>query len=119
MTMRWTGGLAVVVLLAGGAQIASAADLPAQVYTKAAPAVAPAPTWTGFYAGVNLGGAWSNSDPNTSTVFSPGAISRPRGAAINAVGVSTSARAASLAVSVGYNQQFDRFVAGIEAMSER
>jgi len=117
MTMRWTGGLAVVVLLVGGAQIASAADLPAQVYTKAAPVVAPAPTWTGFYAGVNLGGGWGNSDPNTSTVFSSGGyFASTSPAAINAVGVQhISTSGVTGGIEVGYNQQFDRFVAGIEA----
>jgi outer membrane immunogenic protein len=38
---------------------ASAADLP----RKAPPVpVAPPPTWTGYYVGVNAGGVWSNTD---------------------------------------------------------
>ncbi|HTK13576.1 MAG TPA: outer membrane protein [Xanthobacteraceae bacterium] len=45
--------LASVALFAM-ASMASAADLPARMYTKA-PAVAPAWSWAGFYAGVNVG----------------------------------------------------------------
>jgi outer membrane immunogenic protein len=44
-------------------QIAFAADMP----TKAAPApvVAPAPSWTGFYIGGDVGGAWTNGVDNS------------------------------------------------------
>jgi outer membrane immunogenic protein len=54
-------GAAVAVL--GFATAASAADLPARThaYTKAPPMVA-AYNWTGFYVGVNAGGAWSSAD---------------------------------------------------------
>jgi outer membrane immunogenic protein len=38
---------------------AIAADLPSQ---KAPPVVAPAPLWKGFYAGLNAGGTWANSN---------------------------------------------------------
>jgi outer membrane immunogenic protein len=42
---------------------ASAADLP----TKKAPPVAPpAPMWTGFYAGLNIGGGWGANGGNSS-----------------------------------------------------
>jgi outer membrane immunogenic protein len=44
---------------------ALAADLAARPYTKAPPMVAAAIyDWSGFYIGVNGGGAWSNSDWN-------------------------------------------------------
>ena len=44
---------------------AIAADLPS---IKSAPVAAPAPIWTGFYAGLNAGGTWvNNNDLNTST----------------------------------------------------
>lgn len=53
------------VLLASVALIAltsaaSAADLAARPYTKAAPIVSPAYNWTGFYAGVHGGYGWSD-----------------------------------------------------------
>jgi outer membrane immunogenic protein len=54
--------LGTVALLALSAS-AFAADLPARVYTKAPPAVAPiAYNWTGFYLGGHIGGAFAGSD---------------------------------------------------------
>jgi outer membrane immunogenic protein len=48
--------LAAVGLVALGAAPALAADLPAKVYTKAPPVVAPIYNWGGFYIGLNGGG---------------------------------------------------------------
>jgi outer membrane immunogenic protein len=53
------------LLLAGAALLslgtaASAADLPARPYAKAAPLVSPGYDWSGFYIGVMGGGAWSD-----------------------------------------------------------
>jgi len=56
------------ILLAGVgvlalASLANAADLPRQMYTKAPPPmVAPYYNWTGFYLGINGGGAWGTSN---------------------------------------------------------
>lgn len=41
--------------------LASAADMPARIATKA-PVALPAPSWTGFYVGAHGGGAWADSD---------------------------------------------------------
>ena len=55
------------ILLAGAgvlamASLANAADLPRQMYSKAPPPmVAPYYNWTGFYIGINGGGAWGTS----------------------------------------------------------
>jgi outer membrane immunogenic protein len=44
------------------ASLANAADLPRQMYSKAPPPmVAPYYNWTGFYVGINGGGAWGTS----------------------------------------------------------
>jgi len=52
----------IAAALLAGTAIASAADLPARTYTKAAPVyAAPAYNWTGFYAGVHGGYGWSDS----------------------------------------------------------
>jgi outer membrane immunogenic protein len=53
-------GLAGVSLLAL-ATIAAAADLPRRSFPGQAPAYIPIYNWTGFYIGINGGGAWGNS----------------------------------------------------------
>jgi outer membrane immunogenic protein len=45
------------------AVLSSAAAMAADMPVKAGPMPAPLPTWTGFYAGLNAGYAWGNSDP--------------------------------------------------------
>jgi outer membrane immunogenic protein len=52
--------LTTVGLVALSMAPALAADLPARAYTKAPPAVAPLPTWTGFYIGAM--GGWGKED---------------------------------------------------------
>jgi outer membrane immunogenic protein len=49
--------VAAAALIAAGSAPALAADLPAKVYTKAPPIVAPIYNWGGFYIGLNGGGA--------------------------------------------------------------
>src|SRR6476659_8356282 len=89
-------------------QLASAADLPA----KAPPAMlAPAPvySWTGFYFGGNVGGAWTQSDGNWIPLPSPAIFgANPISGDFNKSGVIGG-------VQVGYNWQFaPSWVAGIE-----
>jgi outer membrane immunogenic protein len=91
---------------------AVAADLP---YRTAAPApyVAAAPifTWSGFYVGLNAGGAWNNGGNGdfTSTGFGPGALGVSTFSGNNDdVGFTGGAQ-------IGYNMQFGSFVAGVEA----
>jgi outer membrane immunogenic protein len=80
---------------------ASAADLkPAPVYSKA-PMMAPAFSWTGFYVGGNLGGAWAHHDWDDSFFgldFGGG----------NSNGVFIAGG------QVGANYQFNNFVIGVE-----
>ena len=61
------GALATVWTLGA----ASAADLPRPMYTKAPPPLVPLMyNWSGFYAGVNVGGSWGHQDTTlTSGVF--------------------------------------------------
>lgn len=59
MKRRLLGTVALPALLAGPAM---AADLPVKARPLPPPAVY---DWTGFYAGLNLGGAWARSDATT------------------------------------------------------
>jgi outer membrane immunogenic protein len=49
---------AISLLLLSSAPVL-AADLPS---IKSEPVISPAPIWSGFYAGLNAGGAWNNSN---------------------------------------------------------
>ena len=62
--------LLATVALATLSGSAFAADLPTKKAPPAPPA--PAPIWTGFYAGVNFGGGWNtNTGPSTITYADP------------------------------------------------
>lgn len=93
------GSAAVAALFAAGP--AMAADMrPAPVYTKA-PMMAPAFSWTGFYIGANLGGAWAHGDVTDSLFgldFNNGSN--------NGVFIGGG--------QVGLNYQFSNFVLGVE-----
>ncbi|ARN83663.1 outer membrane protein [Methylocystis bryophila] len=115
---------------------AFAADLP---YKKEAPIVPPLPpTWTGFYAGLNAGGAWgaSNSvtvnagpiipNPIAANVYTVNGVTLPLGvdlltssaAALSANGVLPGASKGGFlgGGQFGYNYQFyNSFVVGVEA----
>jgi outer membrane immunogenic protein len=62
--MRLITALGATVVAIGLATAASAADMPARNYTKAPAYVNPGYNWTGFYLGVNAGGAWSKAGTN-------------------------------------------------------
>jgi len=103
-------GIACACLATGAA---TAADLP----VKAPPLVAPAPTWTGFYMGVSVGGEWLHDTATLSLPPGPPQLFLPFVAAgviptsyqVNASGVIAS-------FQVGYNWQIDqRWVVGLEA----
>jgi outer membrane immunogenic protein len=64
MKRFWLGTAAVAGLLSGPA---IAADMP----VKARAAAAPADPWSGFYIGLNAGGAWGRSDATTAVDCSP------------------------------------------------
>ncbi|WP_448954865.1 outer membrane protein [Labrys neptuniae] len=84
---------------------AYAADLAPQSIEPAPPIFAP--SWTGFYAGINAGYTWSNS--NKSKVDTTGTTLVPAGFSIKNDGVLGGAQ-------VGYNYAFTNgFVIGVEA----
>jgi outer membrane immunogenic protein len=106
-------GLIGAIALAG---TASAADLPARAYTKAAP-MDSAYNWTGFYLGANAGGGWGRSDAATSTVFSPTGYfantSVPAIATVGAQRIDSSGFTGGL--TAGYNWQSSNVVFGLES----
>lgn len=94
---------AVAGLAALNVSSASAADLPARLYTKAPP---PVITWNGFYGGIQGGGGWGQSDE---TFF--GASNDPPDFA----GTQTYDISGGFAGGVlGYNWQSGSLVFGIE-----
>lgn len=108
--------LGAVALFAFAAP-AVAADLAARPYTKAPAYVDPGYNWSGFYVGLNAGGAWGRSDASTSTIFSPTgyfATSSP-----GAIGVAGNQRINSAGftggLTAGYNWQVSNFVYGLES----
>jgi outer membrane immunogenic protein len=90
------------VAVASFASLASAADMP----MKAAPMVAPAFSWTGFYLGGDVGYGWGTS----------------KGQGLNAAGAAGTGPAYNFDVTgglgggfLGYNYQINQFVVGVEA----
>ena len=100
---------AVFLACIGGAH---AADMP----VKAPPLAPPPPTWTGFYIGINGGGAWGSVDPHTSDVgpdsfFAGGNIPAVTGGA--SMRFNTSGGLAG--GQIGYLFQGGRAIVGLEA----
>jgi len=77
------------------AGMAAAADLPPAPYYRAPPAYVPLYTWTGFYLGLNGGGAFGSSTWDTA-----GSINTSGGL---------------VGGTIGYNYQINHFVVGAEA----
>jgi outer membrane immunogenic protein len=97
---------------------ASAADLAARPYTKAPPLAAPAFSWTGFYVGGFVGGAFADSQSVVSDPCGPvgvvvcGAVGIYNGVAPVPFDLSSSVIGGG---TVGYNWQVNSFVVGVEA----
>jgi outer membrane immunogenic protein len=106
-------GLAFIALLAVAP--AQAADLGMRVQP---PALAPAYNWSGFYAGLNAGGAWGHSNTGTATVYDPPAdyfASATNTALFNAAGVQRgNASGFTGGGQVGFNWQAGNTVLGLE-----
>jgi len=108
--------VAALFTVALGATGAYAADLSPRTYTKAPAVVDPIYNWTGFYVGLNAGGAWNESNPTTTTRFpvlsyfadsSVAAIALVGNQHINRSGFTGGATA-------GYNWQISNAVIGVE-----
>src|SRR5262249_39148182 len=109
--------VATVSLLAG--QSALAADKPLPVK---APALAPAPFWTGFYVGGHGGFSWGKLDGDTTHdvvvpagVFPPFPFASPGVVPFPGIERDVKPRGGLGGVQAGYNFQSARVVYGIEA----
>ena len=100
-------GLLSIVVFAGAAH---AADLPPRAYTKAPPMAAPAYDWTGFYIGLNGGGASSHE---CLTIFSDAG----RSVFPNSEGCHD-ATGGLVGGQIGYRWQLTNWVFGIEAQGD-
>jgi outer membrane immunogenic protein len=108
---------AVSFAVAGAACLtthARAGDLPAQAQAYKAPAII-APSWTGFYIGINGGYGWGR----TSSTITPNAAEVGNGAGDpqynNLFPAGPKADGFVGGAQIGVNKQFDRVVAGLEA----
>jgi outer membrane immunogenic protein len=63
MTKRFTSPFAITTFILAASASAFAADLAVK-----APPPAPVPTWTGFYAGIQIGGGWNDEAVNYSPI---------------------------------------------------
>jgi|SRR5579864_53 len=99
-------GIAAIVTMIGVGAPALAADM--EVKAPATP-VAPVLSWTGFYIGANIGGAWSHDNATLS-------FPDPTLSFLDPITVNTGRAAAIGGFQEGFNWQFDpRWVWGLEA----
>jgi outer membrane immunogenic protein len=99
--------LGAVAFAAIGVAPTLAADLPAGVYTKAAP-IGANYDWSGFYIGPNIGYGWGQSH-DTST------ITNTAGMTLFTNTDKTSMNGVVGGGQIGYNWQMQRMVVGLEA----
>lgn len=106
--------LTVALALIGWTNMASAADLPARIYTKA-PLMPEAFNWTGFYIGANGGGMWTHNDVS-SNFFDGAAIPSAQTLAALAGTGGMNGSGGFGGVQIGYNwQTATAWVWGVEA----
>jgi len=113
--------LLATVLVALGSAHAFAADLAPYTYTKAPVMADAAYNWSGFYAGLNAGGAFGKSDPGYSlsedpTVGQIFGFSAAQLDGINGVGQSLGLKPQGFTGGgqFGYNWQVSNIVTGVE-----
>jgi outer membrane immunogenic protein len=100
-----------IVLAVGTAAPASAADLAARTYTKAPAVVAPLYDWSGFYIGLNGGGASSHACYTLTSVAGLPIANTPSEGCHNATGAVAGGQ-------IGYRWQAANWVFGVEAQGD-
>ncbi len=104
--MKKTLAVATIAALVGVAGAANAADLYRGGSMKDVPAYVPPPTWTGFYIGAHVGGAWADIKNHDLNDYSYNG---------NNYGWSNTNDGVFGGGTVGYNYQTGSFVFGVEA----
>jgi len=102
--------LAAVGLASLGIAPALAADLPARTYTKAPPVVAPVYDWSGFYVGLNGGGASSRECYTITSVAGAAVVPNSEGC--------HNASGGLVGGQLGYRWQASNWVFGVEAQGD-
>lgn len=115
MQLRVLGGIALAALTAVPIITpALAADVPVPVPVYMPPPVIIVPGWAGLYFGATVGGHSSKDSISTTTnIANYGAAGAATVDALSPVSITS--KGAIAGVQAGYNFQFGRFVAGIEA----
>lgn len=85
-------------------QIAFAADMSVKAPVYKAPVVTPLYNWTGFYAGLNLGGSWGRQDNSLITL-----------GGVNLLSNKDHLNGVIGGGQIGYNYQLNQWVFGLEA----
>jgi outer membrane immunogenic protein len=111
MINRWLKGVAIAALTAAGTMAAQAADLPTRKEAPAPVFVPPPFTWTGFYVGLNAGGAFG-SGSRSATLFAPAASAFLSSYFPGGLGNGNSGFIGG--GQAGYNWQTGSFVLGVE-----
>lgn len=104
------GLIAATALIISGS--AFAADMPVKA---PAAVVAPAPSWTGWYIGINGGGVWGNTDPNVTDIGPDSFFARANVPAVLANGSQSFRNSGGLAgAQIGYLYQTGPAILGLE-----
>jgi outer membrane immunogenic protein len=99
-----------LLAIAGFVDPASGADLPAQTYTKAPAVVVPVYDWSGFYIGLNGGGAWSHECLTITNVAGNAVFPNSEGCHDATGGLAGG--------QFGYRWQITNWVVGVEAQGD-
>jgi outer membrane immunogenic protein len=116
MRNKLISSLAGAVFSIAASGLAFAADIPVKAPP---PAPAPVPSWTGFYAGIQFGGAWSDEAVNNNLGNDPAAVFLFSGAALGGTPIPSGFRVSQSGAvggfEAGYNWQVgSNWLLGIE-----
>lgn len=101
-------------IITGSFGAAQAADLAARPFTKAPPLIAVSP-WTGWYAGINGGGAWSTGTGSLRDNSSPAVLGAGVAVGFTPLSLDAKHNGGFGGGQIGYNWQTGSWLLGIEA----